>query len=77
MMKCREVSGLVSTGDVETAPLRQRLAVWMHIAMCRHCRRFERQLQQLRRGARSAADEAAAEMSADLPERVLRQLPRE
>ena len=76
MMKCREVSGLVSTGDVETAPLGTRLGVWLHIVMCRHCRRFQRQLQQLRRGARSAADEAAAEMPADLPERVLRRLPR-
>ena len=76
MMKCREVSGLVSTGDVETASLRQRIAVWMHIAMCRHCRRFERQLQQLRRGAKAAADEAADEMPADLPERVMQQLPR-
>jgi len=77
MMKCREVSGLVSTGDVETAPLRTRLGVWMHIAMCRHCRRFQRQLQRLRRRAKNAADEAAAEMPADLPERVLQQLPRE
>jgi len=76
MMKCREVSGLVSTGDVEAAPLRTRLNVWLHIAMCRHCRRFQRQLEQLRRGARSAADEAAAQMPADLPERVLGQLPK-
>ena len=76
MMKCREVSGLVSTGDVETAPLRQRLGVWLHIAMCRHCRRFQRQLHQLRWRARTAADEAAAEMPANLPERVLRQFPR-
>lgn len=76
MMKCREVSGLVSTGDVETAPLRQRLGVWLHIAMCRHCRRFQRQLHQLRRRARTAADEAAAEMPEDLPARVLHRLRR-
>ncbi|TAK17215.1 MAG: zf-HC2 domain-containing protein [Acidobacteria bacterium] len=77
MMKCREVSTLVSTGDVETAPLGRRMRVWLHIAMCRHCRRFRRQLEQLRQRARAAADEAAAAMPADLPERVLRQLPRE
>jgi len=76
MMKCREVSGLVSTGEVDTAPLRQRLGVWLHIAMCRHCRRFQQQLERLRRSARTAADESAAEMPADLPERVLRQLPK-
>ena len=77
MMKCRDVSGLVSTGDIDTAPLRDRLGAWMHIAMCRHCRRFQRQLRQLRRRARIAADEAAAEMPADLPARVLRRIPPE
>lgn len=77
MMKCRDVSGLVSTGDIEAAPLGHRLGAWMHIAMCRHCRRFERQLQQLRRRARAAADAAAADMPADLPQRVLQQLSRD
>ncbi len=76
MMNCRQVSGLVSSGDLETAPLGARLGVWMHIAMCRHCRRFQRQLERLRRSARTAADQAAAEMPPDLPERVLKQLPR-
>ena len=74
MMKCREVSTLVSTGDVETASLGRRLGVWLHIAMCRHCRRFRRQLELLRYRARTAADEAASEMREDLPARVLRQI---
>ena len=49
MLKCREVvhnAGQLLDGDISR---RQRLAIRMHLLMCRHCRRYVRQLQALLR----------------------------
>lgn len=54
MMTCREVSMLVSTGQLAGERLSRRLAVWLHLAMCQHCRRFRRQLEALAGAARRA-----------------------
>jgi hypothetical protein len=43
----QEVSTIVSTGEMRSAPARQRLAAWIHLAMCRHCRAFRRQVDAL------------------------------
>ena len=34
-------------------PWRHRLAIWIHLMMCRYCARFRRQLALLRRLSRS------------------------
>jgi hypothetical protein len=66
MLRCREISKLVSESMEGELPLRQRLQVWMHLAMCRMCAGFARQLRLLRRAAHEAperlfADPAASE----------------
>ncbi len=53
MMTCREVSTLVSTGGLSSAPLTVRLGVRLHLGMCRHCRAFSRQVNAIARAARS------------------------
>lgn len=55
MMTCREVSTLVSYGELDAAPMRRRIGVWMHLAMCVHCRTFRRQLARIGDVARAAA----------------------
>ena len=52
MLRCREISKLVSESMERDLPLRQRLSVWMHLMMCRLCSGFARQMQLLRRAAR-------------------------
>ena len=52
MLRCREVSKLVSESMERDLPLRQRLAVRLHLMMCRMCAGFARQLRLLRRAAR-------------------------
>jgi len=71
MLRCREVSKLVSESMERDLPLRQRLAIRLHLMMCRLCSAFARQLRLLRRAAREnperlGPDEGAPE--AKLPE---------
>jgi len=76
MMTCKEVSTLVSTGDLQAASLVRRLGAGLHLAMCRHCRAFRRQLNAMGDAARelSAAfgTEPRSAFEADLVQRLLR-----
>lgn len=75
MLRCREVSKLVSESMERELPLRQRLQVWMHLAMCRLCAGFARQLRLLRRAARENPERLAADPAE--PEPALSQEARE
>ena len=76
MMRCREVSTLVSTGELGGQPLRRRVGVWLHLMMCQHCRRFRRQLQTLDRAFRAIVVGFEREKPADLERRVVQRLSR-
>ena len=73
-MTCKDVSTLISKGELADAPLARRLAVRLHLAMCRHCRAFRRQVEAISGAARAAAavlhEEPAAEFEADLTRRM-------
>ncbi len=53
MLSCRELN------DVATAYIEgelqpwTRMSIWMHIQMCAHCRRYFRQLRQIRSASRA------------------------
>jgi predicted anti-sigma-YlaC factor YlaD len=76
MMTCKQVSTLMSTGALEAAPLRQRLAVRLHLAMCDKCSAFKRWLETMGQAAKVASDRSEAEAPADLEARVIRRLER-
>lgn len=59
MLHCREVATLVSESIERELPLRQRLQVWMHLAMCRLCAGFARQLRLVRQAVRENAERLA------------------
>jgi len=40
MLKCKEVVDHSSDYLNHSMPFGKRLSVWLHIAMCRHCRRY-------------------------------------
>lgn len=65
MMTCKEVSTLMSMGGMDAAPWRTRLAVRLHLSMCRHCRAFKRQLEALAKASRTLAASHAAELPKD------------
>jgi predicted anti-sigma-YlaC factor YlaD len=71
MMTCKQVSTLVSRGEVASAPVSTRMGVWMHLAMCRHCRAFRRQLALIGRAARLVAAAFEREPSAGFEGRIL------
>ena len=75
MLRCREVSKLVSESMEHKLSLRQRLQVSMHLAMCRMCAGFARQLRLLRRAAREAPERLAADPAQ--PEPALSQKARD
>ena len=52
MLTCKEVSRTIASDEVTTADWRQRMAVKLHLLMCRHCRRYTRQMRALGDAAR-------------------------
>ena len=74
MMTCHDVSTLVSTGGLPEAPLGRRLGVRMHLAMCRHCRAFRRQVEFIGRAARAAGLTFERELPEDFESRIVQRL---
>ena len=56
MLRCREIAKLVSESMERDLPLRRRLAVRIHLMMCRLCAGFARQIRLLRRAAHEHPD---------------------
>jgi len=44
MRTCKEVSILISESLDRRLPLWQRVSLWMHVSLCRFCRRFRKDL---------------------------------
>ena len=49
----------------------RRMGVWLHVAMCRHCRAFRRQLVRIGRAARLASEAFEREPSANFEGKIL------
>ncbi len=75
MIRCKEVATLLDTDELQRMGTWKRLQVRLHLAMCRHCSLFARQIQQLRSAARGLRAGLDAEKPAtDLPARLARKL---
>ncbi len=71
-VNCREATELFSRTQDERLHLADRVAMRMHLAICRNCTRFARQLQDMRRLLRSggALEDETAGLSADARQRI-------
>lgn len=49
MTTCKETTELASRAMDERLSLRNRIAMRMHLAVCKNCRRFSEQIQEMRR----------------------------
>jgi hypothetical protein len=56
MRSCKETALYLSSGYESTQPFWRRLGVALHVAMCRHYRKFARQLKRMRILARLAPE---------------------
>ena len=75
MLRCNEVASIVGSGELEHAGWRRRLAVRLHLMMCRHCRRYARQLAALGELTRKLVGEEPTSRD-ELERRILQSIPR-
>jgi predicted anti-sigma-YlaC factor YlaD len=52
MLTCKEISRTIASDELATAGWRRRLSVRLHLLMCRHCRRYFRQMREIGTAAR-------------------------
>ena len=73
MLRCNEVTRLCASEDIRGAPWRTRIAVRLHLVMCRNCRRYVRELASIGAAARALLRDDADEVdrNEDLIRRVL------
>lgn len=45
---CQQVSQMLSESDDRTLSVRERIAISFHVAICRYCSRFKKQLRFMR-----------------------------
>ncbi len=57
MMSCRQVARRIASGQLADAGRGTRLAVRLHLLMCRHCRRYAAQLAAIGAAARNLLGE--------------------
>lgn len=72
MLSCKDLVAHSSDFLDGQLSLRERLGVRAHLAMCRHCRRFIRQMKVTQRVLRQLPDTAIPELDA-LAERLAQQ----
>ena len=73
---CREATELASRALDERLSLSHRVALRLHLTICKNCTRFNRQLQDMRRLFReeTAADDAAVGLAPEARQRIEREL---
>lgn len=71
-VSCKESTELVSRAMDERLSFADRLAMRMHLAICRNCARFARQLQDMRRllHSETGADDVVAGLSQEARQRI-------
>jgi len=65
MMKCKDVSHLIASGEVDEVGFLKRMELRLHLLMCRHCQGYAQQIRSLGDGARrlvGAKEPTAAEL---------------
>ena len=74
MMRCNEVATLLSTDRLVSQTVWRRAGVRLHLMMCRHYRRFARQIVLLKQAAADLGATFDAEVGAGFSQRVQEKL---
>ena len=78
MLKCKEVTQLVASGEIDQAAWPKRLELRLHLLMCRYCRLYAAQLRKLGDLARRAWGPGTVDPATlqRIEQRVLQELAR-
>ncbi|MEO8484358.1 MAG: hypothetical protein ABI634_19275 [Acidobacteriota bacterium] len=76
MMTCKQVSTLLSHGDLASASWSRRLGVRLHLLMCDKCSAFKAGLEAMGTWGRALSRTAEQEAPKDLEARALRRIER-
>ncbi len=73
MLTCKDVAKAIGQDELLTASWRRRLALRVHLLMCRHCRRYAAQIRAIGTAARRLFREQGEDPKAleRLQERIL------
>ena len=73
MLTCNDVAKAIGQDEWLTAPWQSRLALRVHLLMCRHCRRYAAQIRAIGTAARSLFREQCEDPTAleRLQEKIL------
>ena len=78
MLSCKEDTRLASERLDRKLPALERMGLWLHLAMCRHCKAFVRQLRYLRdvvrRHGDAGLDSGPERLSEEAKDRIKREL---
>jgi Putative zinc-finger len=75
MPSCREVTRMLAEGEFRNAPRRTRWMVRLHLAMCRHCGRFARQMNLIAQALKALVSRRPDEFNRpDVAERIIARL---
>lgn len=77
MPNCKEVARAISADQLSSADWRSRLSIRFHIFMCRHCRRYFRQMRAIGGAVRRDASATTAESDSHdrLRDAIVRKIP--
>ena len=53
MLTCKEIARAIAADELSDAGWRKRFSYRVHLFMCRHCRRYERQIRSIGASARA------------------------
>lgn len=54
MLSCNEVTRLYASDEIRQTRFAERVAVWLHLLMCRYCRRYVQELLAIGAASRQA-----------------------
>lgn len=74
MPTCKDVSRAVSSGEIDTASLFERLSCWLHLLMCPQCREYRNQIDGIGEIVRSDAAEPDSDRLAEIEAEILKRL---
>ena len=76
MLNCSQVARSIASDEYRTGGILHRISVRMHLAMCRHCSRYFRQLRALGNVFREMGDEFPISQTLAARDRLVARLSR-